>query len=228
MKLDINLQPKQGIFEYMLENSPASFLGYGGSRGGAKSGAVRRTMLKRRLQYPGTSGQIIRRVWDDVLKNHVNKMWEEFPDLYEHYRAGEHVIVLPNQSRIFFDAAETPTDVQRKAFGPEFMDIFVDQAEQFSEDELKQLKTTCRWPNTPLNRCKFGLFFNPGGIGAAYLQRIFSTFDYHDKEEKEDYRFLQAYGWDNIEWCRQALLEDGHVGDCYGKKCKKCHGAGSA
>ena len=222
MKLDINLQPKQGIFEWMLENSPASFLGYGGSRGGAKSGAVRRTMLKRRLQYPGTSGQIIRRVWDDVLKNHVNKMWEEFPDLYELYRAGEHVIVLPNNSRIFFDAAETPTDVQRKAFGPEFMDIFVDQAEQFSEDELKQLKTTCRWPNTPLNRCKFGLFFNPGGIGAAYLQRIFATFDYHDKEVKSDYAFLQAYGWDNIEWCRQALLEDGHVGDCFGKKCKKC------
>lgn len=206
----------------MLENSPASYLGYGGSRGGAKSGCVRRTMLKRRLKYPGTSGQIIRRVWDDVLKNHVNKMWEEFPDLYDFYRAGEHVIIMPNGSRIFFDSAETPSDVQRKAFGPEFMDIFVDQAEQFSEDELHQIKTTCRWPNTPLHRCKFGLFFNPGGVSAGYLQRIFATLDYHGEEKREDYSFLQAYGWDNIEWCRQALLEDGHVGDCFGKKCKKC------
>lgn len=222
MQLDITLQPKQGVFDYMLEHSDASHLGYGGSRGGAKSGCVRRTMLRRRLKYPGTSGQIIRRVWDDVNKNHVIKMWEEFPDLYDFYKAGEHVIELPNKSRIYFDAAETPTDVQRKAFGPEFMDIYVDQAEQFSEEELKQLKTTCRWPNTPINRCKFGMFFNPGGIGAAYLQRIFSTMDYHEKEEKKDYKFLQAYGWDNIEWCRQALLEDGFVGDCYGKGCKKC------
>lgn len=222
MELNINLQPKQGIFDWMLENSEATNLGYGGSRGGAKSGAVRRCMLKRRLKYPGTSGQIIRRVWDDVLKNHVNKMWEEFPDLYEFYRAGEHVILLPNQSRIFFDAAETPSDVQRKAFGPEFMDIFVDQSEQFSETELTQLKTTCRWPNTPLNHCKFGMFFNPGGIGAGYLQRIFATYDYHENEKRSDYAFLQAYGWDNIEWCRQALMDDGHVGDCFGKHCKKC------
>jgi Phage terminase large subunit len=222
VNLNINLQPKQGVFDWMLENSEASFLGFGGSRGGAKSGCARRTMVKRRIKYPGTSGQILRRVWDDVLKNHVNKMWEEFPDLHEYYRAGEHVIVLPNNSRIFFDSAENKIDVERKAYGPEFMDIFIDQAEQFSEGELKQLKTTCRWPNTPLNRCKFGLFFNPGGEGAAYLQRIFSTLDYHEKEEAKDYAFLQAYGWDNIEWCRQALLEDGFVGDCYGKKCKKC------
>ena len=192
LTLNINLQPKQGVYDYMMENSPSSFLGYGGSRGGAKSGCARRVMVRRRLKYPGTSGQIIRRVWDDVLKNHVNKMWEEFPDLYEYYRAGEHVIALPNGSRLFFDAAETPTDVQRKAFGPEFMDIFVDQAEQFSENELTQLKTTCRWPNTPINRCKFGLFFNPGGVGAAYLQRIFSTLDYHGEEKREDYAFLQA------------------------------------
>lgn len=222
MQLDITLQPKQGVFDYMLENSSASHLGYGGSRGGAKSGCVRRTMLKRRLKYPGTSGQIIRRVWDDILKNHVIKMWEEFPALYDFYKAGEHAIYLPNKSIIFFDSAETPTDVQRKAFGPEFMDIYVDQAEQFSEEELKQLKTTCRWPNTPLNRCKFGMFFNPGGVGAGYLQRVFATFDYHENENRADYAFLQAFGWDNIEWARHALLEDGHVGDCFGKKCKKC------
>lgn len=222
MELRINLQPKQAAFQYALENSQASYLGYGGARGGAKSGAARRLMLYRRLKYPGTAGQIIRRVWDDTNKNHVLKMWEEFPDLFDYYKTGEHAIYLPNESKIFFDAAETATDVQRKAFGPEFMDIFVDQAEQFTETELTQLKTTCRWPNTPLDRCKFGLFFNPGGVGAAYLQRIFSTKDYHEKEEEKDYNFLQAYGWDNIEWSRQALLEDGFIGDCYGKKCKRC------
>src|ERR1700688_1648804 len=133
MQIDISLQPKQGKLYWLMENSSTSWLGFGGSRGGAKSGAARRIMVQRRLKYPNTSGQILRRVWDDVLKNHVHKMWEEFPDLYQYYKAGEHVIEMPNGSKIFFDSAENAIDVQRKAFGPEYMDIFVDQAEQFSE-----------------------------------------------------------------------------------------------
>lgn len=210
MDLRVKLQPKQFDFYQLIENSKASWLGYGGSRGGAKSGGLRRIMVMRRLQYPGTSGLILRRVWDDVLKNHVNEMWKEgeFPDLYQYYKAGEHVIILPNNSRIYFDSSENPTDVQRKAFGPEFMDIFVDQAEQFSEQELTQIKTTCRWPGVPMHRCKFGLFFNPGGIGAGFLQRIFYTHDYHGKEDRSDYAFLQSYGWDNVVWCLAALEED--------------------
>lgn len=199
------------MFDFLLENSQASFMGYGGSRGGAKSGAVRRCMVRRRMTYPGTSGQILRRVWDDVEKNHVNKMWEEFPELHQFYKSGSHVIELPNGSRIFFDAAETKIDVERKAYGPEYMDLFVDQAEQFSEDELVQLKTTCRWPGMDLHACKFGLFFNPGGPGAGYLQRVFSPQNkkYKPNENPADYVFLQAYGWDNVEWCRAALNADG-------------------
>lgn len=222
MLLDINLQPKQAVFYNYVESSPASWLGYGGSRGGAKSGAIRRIMVLRRLKYPRTTGLILRRVWDDVLKNHVNKMWDEFPQLRPFYKAAEHVIELPNGSKIFFDSAENAIDVDRKAFGTEFMDIFVDQAEQFTEAELVQFKTVCRWPATPLNRCKFGLFFNPGGVGAAFLQRVFYTGEYHEKEKGSDYKFLQAYGWDNVEWSRAALTEDGFDGDCKGQNCKKC------
>lgn len=209
--LHIRFQPKQFMFDDLLERSPASWLGYGGSRGGAKSGCSRRSMVRRRLEYPGTSGQILRRVWDDVQKNHVNKIWEEFPGLFQYYRSGEHVIELPTVpvSRLFFDSAENAIDVERKGYGPEFMDIFVDQAEQFTEKELKQLKTTCRWPNTPERRCKFGLFFNPGGVGAAFLRRVFHTHEYHENEKPADFTFLQAYGWDNVEWCRAALSGDG-------------------
>jgi hypothetical protein len=204
----ITLQPKQWEFDRLIEDSPASWDGFGGSRGCAKSGGLRRIMVRRRIQYPGTGGQIIRRVWDDVLKNHLEKMWEEFPKLYPYYKSSEHVIEMPNKSRIFFDAAENATDVQRKAFGPEFMDIFIDQAEQFSEQELTQIKTTCRWPGMPLHKCKFGLFFNPGGQGAGFLQRIFSTKEYHEREDPKDYAFVQAYGWDNVQWCLAALKQD--------------------
>lgn len=219
------LQPKQSILNDWVEKCPSSWLGYGGSRGGGKSGGIRRIMLNRRIMHPKTSGQILRRVFDDVLKNHINKMWEEFPDLYQYYKSSEHVLELPDSlgnGKIFFDGAETKSDVQRKSFGPEFMDLMVDQAEQFSEEELQQLKTTCRWPGMPLNACKFLLPFNPGGPGAAFLQRIFYLREYHEREVPADYAFLQAYGWDNIEWARAALSADGHPGDCLGRNCKKC------
>jgi hypothetical protein len=186
---------------------------------------MRRIMLRRRLKYPKTNGLILRRVWDDVEKNHVNKFWEEFPDLHQYYKVQSKVIELPEQlglGKIFFDGAEHAVDVQRKAFGPEYFDVMTDQAEQFSETELTQLKTICRWPNTPENTCKFVLGFNPGGMGAAFLQRIFYLKEYHEREKVEDYAFLSAFGWDNIEWSRAALASDGYPGDCLGKECGKC------
>jgi hypothetical protein len=77
--LRLRFQPKQATFDDLLDNSEASWLGYGGSRGGAKSGACRRSMVRRRLQYPGTVGQIIRRVWEDVRLNHVDKFLRGVP-----------------------------------------------------------------------------------------------------------------------------------------------------
>jgi hypothetical protein len=71
--------------------------------------------------------------------------FEEFPSLLPYYHVAEHEVTIPTTgapSRIKFDSAETETDVKRKAHGPEFMDIFVDQAEQFSEKELQLLKTS--------------------------------------------------------------------------------------
>jgi phage terminase large subunit len=210
--LPIRFQPKQVELNRLIEHSLSSWIGYGGSRGGAKSGGARRVMLRRRIEYPGTRGQILRRVWEDTRLNHVEKFFEEFPDLREYYSESTHELTVPTNgepSTILFGHAEVEGDVRRKAYGPEFMDVFVDQAEQFSEKELKLLKLMCRWPNTPLHRCKFGLFFNPGGVGAAFLRRVFYTKEYHERENPDEFTFLQAYGWDNVEWCRDALTTDG-------------------
>jgi phage terminase large subunit len=205
----IRLQPKQAMFDWLMENSLASWMGYGGSRGGSKSACARRVMVRRRLTYPGTNGLIMRRVWDDVLKNHVLEMWKDFPELRELYNAQEKCIYLPNNSKIFFGSAEVKADVDRQAYGPEFMDIMVDQAEQFTEDELKQIKTTCRWVGMPMHACKFGLYFNPGGVSAGFLQRVFHLKEYHEREIPEDFVFMQAYGWDNACWALASLKEDG-------------------
>jgi hypothetical protein len=206
--LQIVLQPKQVLLRRLCDG-PATWLGYGGSRGGGKSGAIRRIMLLRREKYPETNGVILRRVWDDVLKNHVEKFRSEFPDLAPLYANKE--VTLPNRSKIMFMAAETPADVERKFFGPEYMDIFVDQGEQFSENELRQIKMSCRWPGQPANACKLGVFYNPGGVSMSFLKRVFHDKKYEGKEESTDFAFIQAYGWDNVEWVKAALLAEGHT-----------------
>lgn len=218
LSLSLRLQPKQTELYDLCENSVASWLGYGGSRGGGKSGALRRLMLLRRLKYPGTVGVIFRRVYDDLKKNHIDKFFEEWPELYPFYHVSDHEIILPAEkgkapSRILFMYAETETEIKRKFHGPEFMDMFIDQAEQLSETELVQMKTCNRWPGTRMHQCKFVLFFNPGGIGLAFFKRIFKEKKYKGKEKESDYAFIQAYGWDNVEWVRSALIEDGLTED---------------
>lgn len=209
MHLEIALQPKQDELSRLCYQSQATWIGDGGARGGAKSGACRRVMLDRRMTFPNTWGMIVRRVYDDVKKDHIDKFWKEYPELERFYVDSDHAIVLPNKSRIWFGYAETLKDVERKFHGPEYMDVFVDQAEQFTEKELRLMKLCNRWPGMPDYACKFVLFFNPKGVGLQFLKRVFHDRKYMGNEKPEDYAFIRAYGWDNVEWARPALTSDG-------------------
>ena len=100
MKLAVRLQPKQHELYGLCEDSQCSTLGFGGSRGGAKSGGARRIMLLRRLKHAGTNGMLFRRVWEDVRINHVEKFFGEFPDFEQFYKRSEHEICLPNKSKM--------------------------------------------------------------------------------------------------------------------------------
>jgi hypothetical protein len=214
LRLDLSLQPKQSQLWRLVESAGATTIGFGGARGGAKSGAIRRIALIRRIHHPGTAALIFRRVYDDLKKNHIDKFLEEFPDLLQYYRATDKEVIIPNEpgrppSRIAFGYAETESEVKRKFHGPEFMDIFIDQAEQLSETEIKVIKTANRWPGVPERTSKLILAFNPGGIGISYLKRVFKDQEFRDGEKAGDFAFIQAYGSDNVEWMRSALIEDG-------------------
>src|SRR5579872_4687312 len=164
IKIDFHLQPKQHELWQMVEKSPATWIGYGGSRGGAKSGGGRRVMAIRRWQHPGTKGLIIRRTFDEVYENHILKYFEEWPIMRQWYSATHKAITYPNNSVIKFGYAEHKGDINSFQ-GQEFMDIFPDEATHFSEDELKFLKTCNRAPGLDDDKCKMWLTMNPGNIG---------------------------------------------------------------
>lgn len=192
----------------LVEESLATWIGFGGSRGAAKSGGTRRVNLYRRFKYPKTKGIIFRRTYDEVRTNHIDKYLAEWPELRDMYNRQNREITLPNGSVIAFGYAEHKGDIY-KFQGQEFMDIFPDEATHWEEHELNFLKTCNRWPGMADRMCKMIMTMNPGNIGHAFIKRIFFDKAYRENERAEDYNFIQAYGWDNVEWVRSALEAEG-------------------
>ncbi len=201
--IDLAFQPKQLDFRRLVRGEgmgAATKLAFGGARGAAKSGLVRRLMLDRRFELAGTTGFIIRRNFPDLYENHLVKFQEEYPELNQYYRATHREYKLPNGSRIAFRYADTTDQVRQIARGPEATDVMVDQAEQFTGEELVMLDTPTRRPDAPAGQCKTSYFFNPGGPGTEYLRRVFYRRQYQGEEKPQDFSFIQAYGWDNYQW----------------------------
>src|SRR6185437_16269289 len=133
-ELRVRLQPKQSELWSLWDDEIHTDLGYGGARGGAKSGGGRRCMILRRLQYPKSTGLILRRTYDQLYKSHIVKMFEEYPSLREWWRETSKELVFPNGSRLFFGSADKE-GAMSNFYSSEFADIWPDEAQEFSQGE---------------------------------------------------------------------------------------------
>lgn len=199
----VRLQPKQRqLLALVSDPAGPTWIGYGGSRGGAKSYALRAVLLLRALSAPNRRLMLLRRTWPQLRENHVEPMRAEFPALFA---AGWHEqnreLTLPNGSVIAFRYAENAADVNAM-IGKEYWIAAVDQAEMFTERELVVIKSCCR---STEDTARIVLTFNPGNVGLRFLKRVFADRAYRPGEDAADYGFIQAYGWDNVEWARAAL-----------------------
>ena len=170
-------------------------------------------MLARRTALPGTIGAILMRNYDQVKRYHVDVMLRDYPELAKYYRHGDSKISIPtgrNQfSEIHFVHAECLDDVIRKFRSASYFDLFIDQAEQFTEPELREIKQAVRWKGTLPGSCKLLLAFNMGGVGIDFLRKKFKDGEYNEAESKDDFAFVHFFPWDNVEWVRPALEQDG-------------------
>lgn len=211
----LHLQPKQDLLFKQYELGPHKHYGYGGSRGGAKSNLMRQLILWRRLRYPKTVGFIIRKTYDDLLDNHIRPMlYLEYPWLKRYYNVQEKLLRLPGNSWLRFISSDNYEDIF-SLYGKEAADVMVDQAEQFTEEQLEFLHTVNRCTTNIEIRPKTLWCFNPGGVGHQYLKRVFIDRDYKSHEDPNEFYFVRAHGWDNIEWVRPALQETGMTPDEY-------------
>lgn len=203
--LDLSLQPKQELLYWLLkdgsEGAP-TILGYGGARGGAKSGGAQRCALALAWETPDTFIMIFRVGWSELVENHVDKIIADYPEMEKYWRANKKRFQLPNGSRIAFRYGQSIKEVRAKTRGQEYKYIFVDQAEECTDDMLEQMRTCNRAKGSKETECKMIYLFNPGGPGTEYLRRVFFMKRYEEHEHAHNYAFIQAYGWDNYQWFR--------------------------
>lgn len=214
MNIKLSLQPKQGqLLDRVEAIEGATWLGICGGRGGAKSGAIQRVMLVRRLSRPGSVGCILMRNSDQVRRYHEDVIMRTWPELAPGYHKTDRKISIPFKggpaSEIQFSYAESLDDVIRRFRSANYMDIFIDQAEQFSEAELREIRQAVRWPGVPDGTCKLVLAFNMGGAGIAFLRQKFYTLEYGPRESAKNFSFIHVGPYDNVEWVRPALEKDG-------------------
>jgi hypothetical protein len=172
-------------------------------------------MLLRRLKYPNTTGLIMRRTYPDLYKSHIVKMYEEFPEVMQRYNVSNKELLLPNGSRLFFGSAEHPKDLS--AFhSSEFSDIMPDEAQEFSAEEIERLSGSNRCTTNHDITPKMIMPFMPGisesglpPVGLRFLKRVFVDKKLEGKENNRNWKFIQAFGWDNIEWARKELEMQG-------------------
>lgn len=198
-ELRISLQPKQKLFRDTVDKVPVTF--YGGAKGGGKSKGVRDIMLARRFQYPKTHGGIFRRTYKELEGNHIRPIFKEYPMLREYWNESKKLLMLPNGSSLEFCHCESELDVDLYQ-GREFEDLAIEEAGQWTEAMFRKLHGSNRSSTAGFKpRCL--LTGNPGGIGHAWLKRIFIERRFNPRERPEDYAFIKALVDDNA-----ALLEN--------------------
>lgn len=196
----VGLLPRQLLLKDLIENSNYSWIGYGGARGGAKSGGIRRLAIYYGLNY-NTKSLIFRKYSQELLDNHIYKMYEEFPFTRDFFNKSEKILLHPitRLPIVTFRYAENRQDLEKQQ-GPEYDYIFIDEATQITKEMIEFLKTSNRSQNPFVRKAKLILTMNPGGAGHQFIKRIFIQRQYEGNEKPNDYSFIQSRVWDNVFW----------------------------
>ncbi len=173
--------------------SKAKYTAYGGARGGGKSWALRRKLVGLCLRYPGICCIIIRRSYAELEGNHVLPFLREYGALMR-YSEGEKTFHFENGSVIKLGYCSSPRDSLRYQ-GQEFDIIAIDEATQLREEQFEIFKACLRGVNPYPKRMY--LTCNPGGVGHAWVKRLFIDRKFRSGERPEDYLFIPALVYDN-------------------------------
>lgn len=168
-------------------------IAFGGARGGGKSWAVRTKAKLLALRFCGIRILIVRRTYPELINNHINILRKELLNIAK-YNDKDKVLKFSNGSTINFTYCARDTDLDRLQ-GVEYDVIFLDEATQLSEFQMKTITACLRGVNDFPKRVYYTC--NPGGQGHGYIKRIFVDRAYDEGEVAGDYTFIQSLVTDN-------------------------------
>ena len=168
-------------------------IGFGGARGGGKSWSVRTKSKLLAMRYAGIRILIVRRTYPELINNHINILRTELLGIAR-YNDKDKVLKFLNGSTINFTYCDNDKDLDRLQ-GVEYDVIFLDEATQLSEYQMKTITACLRGVNNFPKRVYYTC--NPGGQGHGYIKRIFIDKAYDEGENAEDYTFIQSLVTDN-------------------------------
>lgn len=187
--------------------STAKYTGYGGARGGGKSWSVRVKATILCLHHAGITCMIVRKTYPELQENHIKPLCKllncHAPDKSERiatYNEQKKCITFPNGSCILFRYCDAEKDAERFQ-GTEADVLFVDEATHQSEEQMKKLTACVRGVNQFPKRIYYTC--NPGGIGHAWVKRLFIDCAYEENENPEEYAFIKAKVTDNVALMRE-------------------------
>lgn len=190
MQIDFGTpNPKQE--EFLL--SKTRFTAYGGARGGGKSWVVRTKAKLMALRYAGIRILIMRKTFPELRENHILPLMGELMGIAT-YKDSDKSFTFLNGSRLRFGYCDNDADVHQYQ-GQEYDVIFMDEATHFTEFQFSTLTACIRGVNGFPKRMY--LTCNPGGVGHAWVKRLFIDRDYKPSENPDDYTFIQAKVTDN-------------------------------
>lgn len=168
-------------------------IAFGGARGGGKSWGVRTKAKLLALRYPGIRILIVRRTYPELMNNHISILRSELQGIAR-YSDKDKVLRFGNGSGIHFSYCDGDKDLDRLQ-GVEYDVIFLDEATQLSEHQMRVIAACCRGVNDFPKRVYYTC--NPGGQGHGYIKRLFIDRQYDRGEDPADYTFIQSLVTDN-------------------------------
>jgi len=193
VKLLIEPYPKQIQFF----NSTKRYIAYGGARGGGKSWAARTKAVLLALNYGGIQILILRRTLTELRENHVIPLMTQLNGIAK-YNAQNKEFAFPNGSRILLGYCSAESDVLQYQ-GQAYDVIFLEEATQFSEFQKDTLTESNRASGMMSEKFSPRMYFtcNPGGVGHAWVKRLFIDREYRNKENPANYDFIPSTVYDN-------------------------------
>ncbi len=174
--------------------SSARHTAYGGARGGGKSWAMRRKMVMLAMRYPNLRLLLLRRTLQELRENHILPLQSELAG-YAGFKKDERAFIFPNGSRLTLGYCDADSDVLQYQ-GAEYDVIGFEEATHFKEEWIVFICTALR---TTKRNFTARVYYtcNPGGVGHAYIKRLFIDRRFEASERAEDYAFIPAVVYDN-------------------------------